>query len=171
MFTYLQDEYLGSNELKMCLAGTVVASWSLTQEMSGLSPFTVMTNIFVTEFREFRDTFREKLKWVMTKSKSRMIIRDTSYLKIVHSKIVVKMNSLFLDGYLLCEVKTNRYQPLVEVVMENIFYYYCWECIYCQIGSTCRCTAFGYCHNSVSLPEKLLSSLVFNVFSFIELIL
>ena len=41
----------------ICLAGTVVASWSLTQEMSGLSPFTVLTNIFVTEFREFRETF------------------------------------------------------------------------------------------------------------------
>ena len=35
----------------MCLAGAVVASWSLT-EVVGLSPFTVMTNIFVTEFRE-----------------------------------------------------------------------------------------------------------------------
>ena len=33
---------------QMCLAGAVVASWSLTQEMTGwqvLSPFTVMTNI------------------------------------------------------------------------------------------------------------------------------
>ena len=34
----------------MCLAGSVVASWSLRQEMAGLSPFTVMTNIFVIEF-------------------------------------------------------------------------------------------------------------------------
>ena len=38
----------------MCLAGTVVASWSLTQEVAGLGPFTVMANIFVTEFAEFR---------------------------------------------------------------------------------------------------------------------
>ena len=30
----------------MCLAGGVVASWSLTQEVAGLSPFTVMTTIF-----------------------------------------------------------------------------------------------------------------------------
>ena len=30
----------------MCLAGTVVASWSLTQVMAGPSSFTVMTNIF-----------------------------------------------------------------------------------------------------------------------------
>ena len=37
----------------VCLAGAVVASWSLTQEVVGLIPFTVMTNIFVTEFAEF----------------------------------------------------------------------------------------------------------------------
>ena len=36
----------------VCLAGDVVASWSLTQEVAGSSPFTVMTNIFVTEFAE-----------------------------------------------------------------------------------------------------------------------
>ena len=35
----------------MCLAGS-----TLTLEVAGLSPFTVMTNIFVTEFRE---TFKE----------------------------------------------------------------------------------------------------------------
>ena len=40
----------------MCVPGTLVASWSLTQEVAGSSPFTVMTNILVTEFRE---TFRE----------------------------------------------------------------------------------------------------------------
>ena len=49
----------------MCLAGAAVASWSLTQEMAGLNPFTVMTNIFslitvmtnifVTEFSEFNE--------------------------------------------------------------------------------------------------------------------
>ena len=43
----------------MCLAGAVVASWSLTQEVAGSSPFTVMTNIYVTEFAEFSETFRE----------------------------------------------------------------------------------------------------------------
>ena len=31
---------------RMCLGGTVVASWSLTQEVAGLNPFTVMTDIF-----------------------------------------------------------------------------------------------------------------------------
>ena len=40
----------------MSLAGTVVASSSLTQVVAGSSPFTVMTNIFVTEFNE---TFRK----------------------------------------------------------------------------------------------------------------
>ena len=29
----------------MCLAGAVVASWTLTQEVADLSPFTLMTNI------------------------------------------------------------------------------------------------------------------------------
>ena len=37
----------------MCLAGAVVASWSVKQEVWGSSPFTVMTSIFVTEFAEF----------------------------------------------------------------------------------------------------------------------
>ena len=39
----------------MCLAGTVVASWSLTQEVAGSNHFTVMKNIFVTEFTEFSE--------------------------------------------------------------------------------------------------------------------
>ena len=29
----------------VCIAGDVIASWSLTQEVAGSSPFTVMTNI------------------------------------------------------------------------------------------------------------------------------
>ena len=36
----------------MCLAGAVAASLSITQEVAGSSSFTVMTNIFVTEFSE-----------------------------------------------------------------------------------------------------------------------
>ena len=43
----------------MCLAGAVVACWSLTQELAGSSPFTVMINIFVTEFAELSETFRK----------------------------------------------------------------------------------------------------------------
>ena len=34
----------------MFLADTVVASWSLTQEVAGSSPSIVLTNIFFTEF-------------------------------------------------------------------------------------------------------------------------
>ena len=40
----------------MCLAGAVVSSWSLTQEVAGLSTFTVTTNIFVAKLGE---TFRK----------------------------------------------------------------------------------------------------------------
>ena len=36
----------------MCVTGTVVASWPLTQEVAESSPFTVMKYIFVTEFSE-----------------------------------------------------------------------------------------------------------------------
>ena len=39
----------------MCFADAVVASWSLTQEMAGLKHFTVMANIFVTEFSELKE--------------------------------------------------------------------------------------------------------------------
>ena len=39
----------------MCLGGDVAASWSLTQEVAGSSPFTVMAPIFVTEFNEFSE--------------------------------------------------------------------------------------------------------------------
>ena len=34
----------------MCLAGTVLASWSLTQEVAGSNPFNVMTNILALNF-------------------------------------------------------------------------------------------------------------------------
>ena len=36
---------------------TMVASWSLTQDIAGLSPFTVITIFFVTEIAEFSETF------------------------------------------------------------------------------------------------------------------
>ena len=44
----------------MCLAGATVESWSLT----GSNPFTVMTNIFVTEFNEVNENIEGKLKWM-----------------------------------------------------------------------------------------------------------
>ena len=46
----------------MCLARTVVPCWSLTQEVAGLSPFTLMTNIMVTAFAEFSENIYEKLQ-------------------------------------------------------------------------------------------------------------
>ena len=39
----------------MCLAGAVVASWSLTQDAAGSSPFTVKRIIFVSESAEFSE--------------------------------------------------------------------------------------------------------------------
>ena len=44
----------------MCLAVTVVASWSLIQEVPGSNPFTVMINIVVTEFAEFSENLLGK---------------------------------------------------------------------------------------------------------------
>ena len=40
----------------MYLAGTVVTSWSLTQDVAGSNPFSVMTSIFVIEFAEFGES-------------------------------------------------------------------------------------------------------------------
>ena len=49
----------------MCLAGSVVASWSLTQEVAGSNPFTVMTKIFIlnspNSVKKFRKTPMEQL--------------------------------------------------------------------------------------------------------------
>ena len=39
----------------MCLAAAMLASRSLTQEITGLNPFTELTNIFVTEFPELNE--------------------------------------------------------------------------------------------------------------------
>ena len=46
----------------MCLAGTVVASWSQTQEVAGSNLFSVLTNILVAEFSEFNENIKGKLK-------------------------------------------------------------------------------------------------------------
>ena len=43
----------------MPLAGAMVASWSLTQEVTGSNSFTLMTNILVTEFSKFNELLRE----------------------------------------------------------------------------------------------------------------
>ena len=42
----------------MCLAGTAVASWSLTQEVTGFSPFTVQSSKFIANIvKGFDDLF------------------------------------------------------------------------------------------------------------------
>ena len=43
----------------MCLAGAVVASWSLTQDVAGSNPLTVIKNILVTECIKFNESFKE----------------------------------------------------------------------------------------------------------------
>ena len=49
----------------ICLAGVVLASWSLAQEMKGLNSFVVIiviTNNFVTEFRKFNENMKRNLQ-------------------------------------------------------------------------------------------------------------
>ena len=65
----------------MCLAGAVAAFWSLTQEVTGLSPFTVMTNIFVTEFSEFSETFRKNSNVYLYTCSFRLKHISLNYLK------------------------------------------------------------------------------------------
>ena len=43
----------------MCLAGAVVASWSLTQEVAGSSPFTVMTNTVMKNLGKTAMNYRD----------------------------------------------------------------------------------------------------------------
>ena len=57
----------------MCLAGAVVASWSLTQEVAGSNTFTIMKNILVTEFGEFNESFRENSIMVIVASRGKCI--------------------------------------------------------------------------------------------------
>ena len=50
-----------------CLAGAVIASWSLTQEVADLSRFTEKANIFVTESSEFSGNIYGKPKYIILK--------------------------------------------------------------------------------------------------------
>ena len=50
------------------LASVLVAFCSLMQEVVGLSPFTVMINIFVTDFAEFSETFRKNSIGILFKN-------------------------------------------------------------------------------------------------------
>ena len=55
-----------------CLAGAVIASWSLSQEVAGLSPFTEKTNIFVTESSEFSE------KYLLVKTRFNCFVCNTT---------------------------------------------------------------------------------------------
>ena len=48
----------------MYVVGTVVASWSLTQEVAGLGPFNQKN--LVTEFAEFSENIKEKLHYFLS---------------------------------------------------------------------------------------------------------
>ena len=43
----------------LCLPGAVIASSSLTKQVAGSNPYTVMTNIFVTDSEKSKETCRE----------------------------------------------------------------------------------------------------------------
>ena len=50
----------------MCFASTVVASWSITQQVAGLSLFTVMTNIFsLNSVKTFRENSIKGQAWLI----------------------------------------------------------------------------------------------------------
>ena len=67
----------------MCLAGAVAASWYITQHVAGSSPFTMMTNIFVTEFSQ---TFRENSNIIWGYSREYIFceISISRFLFIIH---------------------------------------------------------------------------------------
>ena len=66
-----------------CLVRTGVASWSLTQEMTGSNPFTIMTNILVTEFSEFNESLRENSSSTTNCLLKQCILEDKTLLFIV----------------------------------------------------------------------------------------
>ena len=66
----------------MCLVGVVVAYWYLKQETASLSPFTVMINIFITEFAEFSETFgKNSIDFGTSKETSTWAKNSTSLLQ------------------------------------------------------------------------------------------
>ena len=87
----------------MCLAGAVLASWPLIQEEAGSSPFTVMTNIVVTEFSEtFRNNSNLKHNKVSVISISSYFLLITVYVKWVLYK---DFELLILSTLAICFVK------------------------------------------------------------------
>ena len=56
-FSEFKDQFKDSVYC-MCFVGTVVASWSLLQGMLSSNPFTIVTNILVTEVSEFNENIK-----------------------------------------------------------------------------------------------------------------
>ena len=81
----------------MCLAGAVVASWSLTQELAGSNPFSVMTNNSLNLLKTFRKYFNVGLltvywKWsliiadvVFSRYDNRLLDFITSFTKVIYA--------------------------------------------------------------------------------------
>ena len=58
----------------MCLAGAVIASWSLTSEMAGSRPFTIATITLSLNSVNSMKTFREKLNYQVSMPPSRLML-------------------------------------------------------------------------------------------------
>ena len=60
---------------QMCLAGVVVGSWPLIEEVARSNPFTVITNIFVTGiFRENSNIDTKVIKHIKNKKHQSMFL-------------------------------------------------------------------------------------------------
>ena len=68
----------------MCLAGAVVAFWSLTQEMTCLNPFTALTNILVTECSDVNENILGKVKYMLFTNSLRLSLNYTDSVRSVN---------------------------------------------------------------------------------------
>ena len=66
----------------MCLTGAVVASWSLTQEVAGSSPFYCSDKYFVTEFTFSKNSIS---RLYITKWLSHLLFRYACKLYVNHT--------------------------------------------------------------------------------------
>ena len=115
----------------MCLVGTVVTSWSLTQEVAGSSPFAVVTNTFATEFAKFSETLKKnsniacplrvytdtlcpspvnhhhRVRFTVVTSHSD-IENITSTLRVFHKQTTNSRMPIFSTLFCLCYSKSSR---------------------------------------------------------------
>ena len=83
----------------------------------------------------------QRIQWIVTKSKSGIVIRDILYLSIdIFFDVVVKENVplLFVGWYLFTVVSGSKYLPIDSI--ENALY----------MTSTGNHTTFGFCHDSLN---------------------